>query len=113
MKLSDILAALSRFLRRKEATMQFPSPNPPTISPENQRALTDAYQALMTSRAAMINGMAAIEDSPYRRGVMVDALISGLMAHFHEFARNESVHSVGIRNWGVRLPPTCNDSSMN
>lgn len=74
--------------------------NAPTISPENARILTMMYQTLLENRQAMIDGMKAVEDSPYRRGVLVDALISGLIAHFHEFARNESVHAEEIAGWG-------------
>jgi hypothetical protein len=44
--------------------------------------------------------MAAVEQSAYLRGVIVDSIISGLMAHFHEFARNQSHHTDEINGWG-------------
>jgi hypothetical protein len=65
---------------------------PPQISPVNASVLTMVYRKLLDNRQAMIDGMEAVEESPQRRGVLVDALISGLMTHFHEFARNEPAH---------------------
>jgi hypothetical protein len=74
--------------------------NDPAISDQDRASLHRAYQALLDNRKAMIDGMSGVEQSPYFRGVIVDSIISGLMAHFHEFARNKSAHTDEINGWG-------------
>ena len=84
----------------KEAQMPI---NEPAISDQDRATLQRAYQTLFDGRKAMIDGMAGVEQSPYFRGVIVDSIISGLMAHFHEFARNKSAHMDEINAWGRTL----------
>jgi hypothetical protein len=83
--------------------------NKPTISAEDGTVLKLAYQTLLENRQAMIDGMASLDDSPFFRGVIVDSVISGLMAHFHELARNTSVHLEEIRGWGGTFANYVND----
>lgn len=78
-------------------------PNPPTISDNDRAALATAYQSLLNQRQAMIDGIAHFEDAPFRRGVIVDAIITGLMDHFHELARNQSVHTPELNAWGTSI----------
>jgi len=75
-------------------------PQAPTISRQDQDALALAYQHLLEVREVMIQSMNEREASPYRSGVFIDALINGLMAHFHEIARNSSAHAAELQAWG-------------
>lgn|GEM_PF-3707452 len=46
----------------------------------------------------MVEAAKAFFDAELRRNVMVDSLITGLMNHLHEFARNETLHANEIRS---------------
>jgi hypothetical protein len=100
MNLADIFNQLKRVFHRKETPM---SSVPPTISTQNQQILFNAYQRLMSNRQSMIDGMKGI-DSSIRRAIVVDSIISGLIAHFQDFARNESARKADIGNFAPDFP---------
>ena len=65
-----------------------------TIPDNDLGTLDRAYKILRDGRKGMIAGFGegANEQHPYYCALIVDALITGLMAHFHELARNQANH---------------------
>jgi hypothetical protein len=78
---------------------------PLTISPEDASTLAGAYKKLLDSRQEMIDAMKPLEDSEYRRSVVVDSIISGLTSYLNEIARNMSAHTEEIRNFASTTTP--------
>jgi hypothetical protein len=81
-------------------------PNNPDLAIADGAFLTleNAYKTLLERRQLMTQGLLTLsEQSAYHRFVIVDALISGLMAHFHEVARNQSAHKSEIETDGQNL----------
>ena len=76
-----------------------------SISDGDRAIIATAHKNLLDNRKQMISGMAAVEDSPYRRGVIVDSIINGLMDHFTELARNPGAHAdeLAPTGWGPGL----------
>ncbi|MEO8035926.1 MAG: hypothetical protein ABI837_15925, partial [Acidobacteriota bacterium] len=48
-----------------------------------------AYETLLAGRKEMIETILPLDPSEHNRTIVVDALISGLVAHFHDIGRNQ------------------------
>ena len=69
----------------------------------DRTSLANAYASLLSSRQSMIEKLRSVEDSLFRRTVLIDALIAGLIAHFHEVSRNQSAYAEEIKFMGGNL----------
>jgi hypothetical protein len=69
---------------------------------EDQETLKGAYERLLAIRKDAISAMEPfISDTGYFSGVLVDALIGGVMEHFHEFVRTPDDHIREMTEWGM------------
>lgn len=74
------------------------------ISKDDYSALEAGYKTLLEGRDQMIAGLKRSEEpSDYKANVITDALITGLMAHFHEVASNQTAHATAIQLDGGNL----------
>jgi hypothetical protein len=66
----------------------------PHLTISDPGPLERAYSTLLGARDAMITAFTASSGEPfqYYSALVVDAAITGLMAHFQELARNPSAH---------------------
>jgi hypothetical protein len=83
--------------------------NPPTISKADQELLSSAYRTLLENRERMIDALQPDKRIQYFEGIFVDSIILGVMAHFHEVARNQSVFAAEITGWGGTFANYLND----
>jgi hypothetical protein len=103
--LSQRFDFLIRLLRHAFHERKISMLKPLTISPEDASTLAGAYKKLLESRQEMIDAMKPLEDSEYRRSVVVDSIISGLTSYFNEIARNTSAHAEEIKNFASTTTP--------
>jgi hypothetical protein len=75
----------------------------PAISDDDRKTLVTTHQKLLENRQAMMDGLTALSDAPHRRGLLVDGIISGLMDHFTEVAKNTPNHQKQIEGWGPKF----------
>lgn len=75
------------------------------ISVVDINALKSAYGALLAGREAMLESFVrAGEDSPLRREVIVDGIITGVMTHLHSVVNNQQAfEQVLLSNGGGRF----------
>jgi len=74
------------------------------LSKDDYPALEAGYKILLEGRDQMIVGLKrSDEPSDYKANVITDALITGLMAHFHEVASNKQAHATAIQLDGGNL----------
>ena len=70
------------------------------ISAGDRDTLQNAYKKLLDARESLMSGLSRAEQSAYRRGVIIDAVIGGVMTHLHEIASNQTRHRDEMKTWG-------------
>jgi hypothetical protein len=72
----------------------------PDIGTGDQSIIIDAHRKLLAERSALIGNLAKLDSSPYKRAILVDALISGIVAHLTDVAGNQGRYREEISTFG-------------
>jgi hypothetical protein len=77
-----------------------------TISPEDQRSIDGARVKFLENRDSMIAALAAapVPGTPWKRAVVIDAVIEGSISHLVEVGRDKGNHQAEIGEEGDPQP---------
>jgi len=80
---------------------------------DDAEALKSAYANLLGARTAMMDGFSQREQSLYRREIIIDSLISGLLNHLEQVASNKDICHSKLQSFGGGTLPAYANSLVS